>query len=60
MNKKQEEYILYLISYAISMINPNKREEVESHIKYTFNELGEIDIVAEKGKNICFVAIFML
>ena len=43
MNKKQEEYILYLIAYAISMINPNKREQVLSHIKYTFNELGEID-----------------
>ena len=42
MNKKQEEFILYLLARCIA-VNGGNPQKAEDYIKSTFNELGDVE-----------------
>lgn len=41
MNEKQEEFILYCLSFALSRGYPRQREEIQGFITTRFRELGD-------------------
>ena len=43
LNKKQEEYILYRLSQALSLPNPRKMADIMSKVKYEYEELADDD-----------------
>ena len=41
LNKKQEEYILYRLGQALSLLNPRKMDEIMSKVKYEYEKLAD-------------------
>ena len=41
LNKKQEEYILYRLGQALSLLNPRKMDDIISKVKYEYEKLAD-------------------